>query len=80
MTVHADSLWIAPGQESGPGRGAYGGGHHEVGEATALPGEAVDVGSFDCGGAETAEVAVSLVIGEDDDEVRLVGCSCNQGD
>jgi hypothetical protein len=33
----------------------------------------IEVGSADGGGAETPEVTVALVVGEDDDEIRL-GC------
>ncbi len=81
MLVHADPLGIAASEEGGPGRRADGRGHHEVGELTAFSGEAVDVWSLDGVGAEAAEVSVSLVIGKDDDEVRLVsGAGDEAGD
>ncbi|MFT6863092.1 MAG: hypothetical protein ACJAVK_001653, partial [Akkermansiaceae bacterium] len=81
MLVHADALGVAAGEEGGTGGGANRGGDHEVGELAAFGGEAVDIGGLDLGGAEAAEVAVALVIGEDDDEVGLVsGAGDEAGD
>jgi len=71
--MHADSLGVAPGQKSGAGGSADRGGDHEVGELAPFFGEAINVGRFDLGRAKAAKVAVTLVIGEDDDEVGFVG-------
>ena len=43
----------------------------EVGQLEALGCELVEVWGFDGFGAKAAQVAVALVIGEDDDEVRI---------
>lgn len=71
VLVHFDPLGIAAGEEGGTGRGADGGGHHETGKFASFFGEAIDVGGLDVGGAKAPEVAVALVVGEDDDEVWL---------
>jgi hypothetical protein len=48
-------------------------GRVEIGEASALLGEPVEVWSLDVRRAEAAKVLVALVIGEDHDEVRPIG-------
>ncbi len=55
--------------EGGTGGCADRGGHHEAGELAALLSNTVDVWSIDCLGTEATEIAVSLVICEDDYEV-----------
>ena len=42
-------------------------------EANSLGRQLVDIGSFDVGRTIAAQVAVALIICEDDDDVRLVG-------
>ena len=71
VLVHFDPLRVAAGEEGGSGRGADGRGDHEAGELASFLGEAIDVGRLDFGGAEAAEIAVALVVGEDNDEVGL---------
>ena len=71
MLVHADSLGIATREQGGPGWRANRGGHHETGELPAFLGDAVDVRGIDGLGTEAAQVAVTLVVGKDYDEVRL---------
>ena len=69
MLVHADALRIAPREQGGTGGCADRGGHHEAGELTPLLSNTVDIWGIDCLGAEATEVAVALVICEDNDEV-----------
>ena len=78
--MHADAFGVAAGEEGGAGGRANRGSHHEAREFSALGSEAVDVGSLDGLGAKAAEVAVALVIGEDDDEVGLVGGRRKEGE
>lgn len=71
VLVHFDPLGIATGEERGAGRGADWRGDHEAGELASFLGEAIDVGCFDFGGTKAPEVAVALVVGEDNNEVGL---------
>ena len=73
VLVHSHPLGIAPCQESSPGGGAYRRGNHEAGELPALLGDSIDVRGLDSGRAEAAQVSVALIVGEDDDEIRLGG-------
>jgi hypothetical protein len=71
MLMQTDALRIAAGEQCRTRRRANRGGDHEAGEFAPLPGQPVDVGRADGGRAETAEVAIALIVGKDDDEVGL---------
>ena len=68
--VDADAVGIAAGQERRPRGRADRLGDVEVGEPPPLAREPVEVRRGEPGGAEAADVGVSLVVGEDDDDVR----------
>lgn len=63
------------GEESSTG-GRAGGGDVVVGEDGGLGVEFVEVRGFDDGVAVASEVAVALVISDDDDDVRLISRKC----
>ncbi len=69
--VQSDALRVAPGEQSSTGRRADGAGHHEAGEPATFLRQAVEVGRLDRFRSEATKVVVSLIIGEDDDEIRL---------
>ena len=65
--------WVAAGHQGGTRGGADWIGRIEGGEHATFIGHAVNVWGFDVLGAEAAEVLVTLVIGEDDDEILSCG-------
>ena len=69
--MHAHPLGITAREQSRTGRSSHWCGHHKALEFTAFLGDAIDVWSANSLGSETAQVAVALVIGEDDDEIGL---------
>ena len=71
MLVHPNALGIATGEQRRARRRANRRGHHEARELPAFLGNAVDIRRADGFGTKTAQVAVALVIGKDDDEVGL---------
>src|SRR6185369_7043738 len=82
------NAFTAPGVgsgEHGVSRGGAGGGVGvRVGEANAVCGECIDVWRVDVRGSVAADVAISEIIGEDDDDVGLGagwgrGCLGEQG-
>ena len=72
VTVHSDALWVAACQQSCARWRANRAGDIEACELATLGSHLIDVGSLDRLGPKAPEVVVSLVIGEDNDEVRLV--------
>ena len=73
VLMHAHALGITTGQQRRARRRAHRRGHHEARELPPLLRDAIDVRRLDGLRAETAQVAVPLVIGEDDHKVRLGG-------
>ncbi len=71
--VHAHPFRIAAGEQCRPRRRADRRGDHEAGEPAPFSGEPVEMRRADRLRAKAPEVAVALVIGEDDDDVRLRG-------
>ena len=71
MLVHPNALGIATGEQRRSGRRANRRGYHEARKLSAFLGNAVDIRRADGFGTKTAQVAVALVIGKDDDEVGL---------
>ena len=71
MLVHADSLWIATRKQGRTGRRTNRGGHHEARELTTFLRDAVDIRRTNGLGTKTAQVAVALIIGEDNYEIGL---------
>ena len=71
VLMHANALGIATGEQGCTGWRAYWGGHHKARELPAFSGNTVDIRCADGLGTKTAQVAIALVIGKDDDEVGL---------
>ena len=69
VLMHPHPFRIAPSQERCSRGGAHRRGYHEAGELPPLPGDSVDVGSLDGRGAEAAQISVTLIISEYDDEI-----------
>lgn len=67
----AGSVGPVPGHERRPGGGA-GGGNVVICQDGGFAVERVEVGSLDDGVAVAGEIAVALVVGDDDDDVRLL--------
>lgn len=65
VLFEVDPFWITSSQQCRAGGGADGGCDKEVGEATALSGEAVEVGGGDFFRSVTGEVVVAEVVYED---------------
>ena len=71
-TLHAVAKGHPAGEQAVPGRRADGGRAVGVGEAHALPGQAVDVWGGRLGfGVVTADIAVPEIVGEDENDVWL---------
>ena len=75
MLVHSDALWITARQQRRTRRRTHGRGDHETRELPAFGRQAIDVWRFDCLGSKAAEIAVTLVVDKDDDEIGLFGLS-----
>ena len=73
VLMHAHSLGITTRQQRRTRRRAHRRGHHEARELPSLLRNAIDVWCLDRLRTETAQVAVPLIIGEDDHKVRLGG-------
>ena len=71
MLVHPNALGIATGEQRRSGRRANRRRYHEARKLPAFLGNAVDIRRANSFGTKTAQVAVALVIGKDDDEVGL---------
>lgn len=71
VTLVSEAAGIAAGEESGAGGGADRGGDIPAGAQDSAVGEGVELRSLDGGGARAAEVAVSHVVGQDDEEFGL---------
>jgi hypothetical protein len=71
MAMKSDALGVASGEESGARGCADGRGDMEVGETDAICCNGIDVRGLDGFRTEATEVAVALVIGEDDDDIRI---------
>ena len=69
--MHTHSLGVTAREQSRTGRRAHWRGHHEACEFPTFLGDAVDVRRANGLGAETAQITVALVVGEDDDEIGL---------
>ena len=69
MLVHADALWVTAGEQGCTRRCANRRSHHEARELTPFFGDAVDIGRLDGLGSETAQVAITLIVSKDDDEI-----------
>ena len=78
MDAHAGVAGIAPGQQRRARRAAHRRVGVPVGEARALRRQAVEVRRAEIGRAHARQVAIALVVGEEDDEVgvrhRAVPC------
>jgi len=69
VLVHIDPARVAAGHQAGTGRRANAAGDVKAGEACALFGHAVDVGSPVFFGAETSQVPVAEIVAKDNDEI-----------
>jgi len=72
---YASTVAVATGEEASARRGASGA-YMEVGEVGAFGVEVINVGGLDNGIAMTAKVAITLVVGDDKDDV---GFLCGHG-
>ena len=77
--VDADAVGIAAGQERRPRGRADRLGDVEVGEPPPLAREPVEVRRGEPGGTIAADVGISQVVGEDDDDVRRPRCRVERG-
>ena len=71
MLMHTDTLGVTTGEQRRAGGRANRRSHHEARELPAFTGDAVDIRRLDCLGAKTTQVAIALIIGEDDNKVGL---------
>ncbi len=79
VLMHSHPFRIAPGQQRGARRRAHRRRDHEIREPPAFCRHPIDVGGFDLGRPEATQVSVPLVVGKDDDKVRLgIGGGLNQ--
>jgi len=69
----ADAVRVAAGHEGSPGGGADRLGDEEACEGSSLTGQKTEVGRSEILGPETADVAIALVIGEEEDDVGDLG-------
>ena len=69
MLMHADALWVTTGKQRRARWRTYRRSHHEARELTPFFGDAVDIGRLDGLGSETAQVAITLIVSKDDDEI-----------
>src|SRR5579885_1162422 len=65
----ADAVGVAAGQQGGPRRRANRLGDVKVREADALSGHAIEIGRGETFGTVAADVAITLVVGENDHDV-----------
>ena len=65
----ADGVGVAAGEEGGTGGRADGAVGAHGGEEHAVAADAIDVGGLDIGGLVGGDVAVAVVVGEDEEEV-----------
>src|SRR5207245_1894544 len=65
----ADAIGVAPSQQRGARRRANGLPDVKIGETHSLARHAIEVGCFDIRRTKTADVLITLVVGENDDEV-----------
>ena len=73
--MNAEPVGIAAGQESRARRRADRLGDMEIAKDSTLAGEAIEVRSLKAFGAENPDVGITLIIGEDDDDVGQGGSS-----
>ena len=78
--MHTHPLGVTTREQSRTGRRAHWRGHHEACEFPTFLGDAVDVRRANGLGAETAQVAVALVVGENYDEIGLGAMHGSGGD
>src|ERR1043166_1894397 len=65
-----DPVGITPGQQCRAGSRAYRLPHVKTGKAHPFRSHAVEVRRFDIGRTEAAEILVTLIVSEDDDDIR----------
>ena len=80
VLMHAHALGITTRQQRRPRGRTHRRGHHEARKLPSFHGNAIDVRRLDRLRAKAAQIAVALIIGEDDHEVGLGGLknSCGQ--
>ena len=77
--MHTDTLGVTTGEQRRAGGRAHRRGYHEARKLPAFLGNAVDIRRADGFGTKTAQIAIALVIGEDDDEVGLSSLQYSRG-
>ena len=73
MTMHADPFRIASCKQCGPRRGTYRARCVETGVLSTFGCQAIDIWRLDIWRTKAAEVVVTLIIREDDNEIWLLG-------
>ena len=68
-SVHAYPSWITSGHQAGAGRRAHRTGGIELGEPSSVFCQTVDAGCTIPGGPVTAEIAITEIVTENDDEI-----------
>ncbi len=71
MLMHPNALGIATGEQGRARRRAYRRSHHKAGKLASLRGNTVDIRCTDGLGTKTAQVAIALIIGKDDNKIWL---------
>src|SRR5690606_17840672 len=67
--VKAVALWITAGEKGAPAGGTCRPGHIKTGQSGSLPGDPVEIGSDQLLIGDS-EIVISLVIGDDQDDIR----------
>ena len=78
--MHAHPLGVTAREQSRTRRRAHWRGHHEACEFPTFLRDEVDIGRANGLGSETAQVAVTLVVGKNDDEIGLGAMHGSGGD
>ena len=71
MLMHAHALGITTGQQPRARRSAHRRGHHEARELSPLLRNPIDIRRLDRLRPKTAQIAVPLIVGENNDEIGL---------
>ena len=67
--MHTYTLGVTTGEQRRAGGRAHRRGYHEAGKLAPFFGDAINVRRLDGLGSETAQVAITLIVSKDDDEI-----------
>ena len=71
--MNAEPIRITSGKQATPGRGANGLSYMEVTKDRAFGGESIEVRSLETLRSEDADVSITLIVCENNDDVRKAG-------